>query len=241
MEPFVLLLVEKLVSELSKLLLVDVGNTRIKFMAADSPEIKYADSFDSLPLQGVNEVRVATVSRHKEIANWSQSITPAVRVARVTKCHKGLTVAYDDESRLGVDRWLAMLALWVENQKSFSVIDLGTAITADFVDDTGMHLGGYITPGYRLMKEALGVHTAQVGFGGNSSRLEPGHNTECCVDHGINRMVFSWLADIQHMESEDKLFVLTGGDAEKALEAGYGLDAEIDRTLVIRGLRYCFE
>ncbi len=228
-------------SELSKVLLVDVGNTRIKYMAADDTGIKYADSFDSLPLQGIDELRVATVSRHEEVASWSRSITQLVRIARVTKYHKGLTVAYNDVARLGVDRWLAMLTLWIENRKGFSVIDLGTAITADFVDNDGMHLGGYIAPGYRLMKEALGVHTAQVGFGGDSLRLGPGDNTESCVDHGINRLVFSWLADIQSIESKDKLFFLTGGDAEKALETGCGLNAEIDRTLVIRGLRYCFE
>ena len=228
-------------SELDNVLFVDVGNTRIKYMVAGCTEIKYADAFDSLPLQGVDEVRVATVSRHKEVSDWSQSVNMPVRVARVAKYHKGLTVAYDDVSRLGVDRWLAMLALWVEEQKGFSVIDLGTAITADFVDNAGMHLGGYIMPGYRLMKEALGVHTTQVGFGGDSSRLEPGDSTESCVDHGINRMVFSWLANIYSMESKDNLFVLTGGDAEKAVDTGCEINAEIDKTLVIRGLRYCFE
>lgn len=241
MDPYVLLQVERSVSEPSKLLLVDVGNTRIKYISDKSDTVGYAGDFDSLPLSEVDEVRIATVSRHEEIAEWSQSLNIRVRIAKVLKSHKGLTVVYDDVSRLGVDRWLAMLTLWVERGKGFSVVDLGTAITADFVNDAGKHIGGYIVPGYRLMKEALGLNTAQVGFGGDSSDIEPGANTEGCVDHGINRMVCSLIADIERGEGKEKPLVLTGGDAEKLVNSESGFNAEIDESLVIRGLRYCFE
>lgn len=227
--------------EPSKLLLVDVGNSRIKYIVGESDTVEYADSLDYLPLAGVNEVRIATVSRHDEIAEWSQSLGIRVRIAQVIKAHKGLTVVYEDVSRLGVDRWLVMLALWIERGKGFSVIDLGTAITADFVNDAGEHTGGYIVPGYRLMKDALGHNTAQVGFGGDSCRIEPGRNTAGCVDHGINRMVLSLITDINTVEGRDKPLVITGGDVEKLLNSKCELDAEIDETLVIRGLRYCFE
>lgn len=228
-------------SELNNILLVDVGNTRIKYMRGYDSQIHYARDLNSLPYNEFDEVRIATVSRTKEIEAWAQSIPTRVQIAKVRKQHRGLSVVYEDISRLGVDRWLAMLSLWVERGQAFGVVDLGTAITADFVDSSGNHSGGYIVPGYRLMKQSLGKNTDQVGFGGNSSEQKLGLNTEECVDHGINRLVFSFLTNLRREEGDGNAFVLTGGDAEKALRAGSVPCAEIDESLVIRGLRYCFE
>lgn len=226
-------------SERNKMLLVDVGNTRIKYLR--DREIFYAESFEDLPLSGVDEVRVATVSRHDEIKSWMSTHSIPVRLARVKKHHQGLSVAYTDVARLGVDRWLAMLTKWVEGRSSFTVIDLGTAITVDNVDSEGIHCGGYIVPGFRLMKEALGLNTAQVGFGGESGRQDYGKNTEDCVDHGINRLVNAFVASVASDKFKGDSFVLTGGDVQKLDEELLGKDCEIDETLVIRGLRYCFE
>lgn len=228
-------------SELNNILLVDVGNTRIKYMRGHDSQIRYVSDLNSLPCNEFDEVRIATVSRTHEIEAWGQSIPARVQIAKVRKEHRGLSVAYEDVSRLGVDRWLAMLALWVEKKRAFGVVDLGTAITADFVDSSGNHSGGYIVPGYRLMKQALGKNTDQVGFGGNSSEQKLGLNTEECVDHGINRLVYSFLTDLIKTKGDGSAFVLTGGDAEKVMRTGSVTNTEIDESLVIRGLRYCFE
>lgn len=229
-------------SERNKILLVDVGNTRIKYRADSVGEdIRTVENFDSIPMNQLSEIRVATVSRKKEIERWSASVTTPVRIARVKKEYRGLTVAYEDEQRLGVDRWLAMLTLWVERQSGFCVVDLGTAITVDYVSDAGLHEGGYIIPGFGLMKQALGVSTAQVGFGGSSENIEPGCKTEDCVDHGVNRTVHSLLNSIQE-ELEGKVpLVITGGDAKRSVGYIAADSMIIDETLVLRGLCYCFE
>lgn len=229
-------------SEQNRTLLVDVGNTRIKYLVDSvGGAIRTVESFDSIPMAQVNEIRVATVSRKDEIEQWSASVKLPVRIAKVIRQHRGLTVAYEDEQRLGVDRWLAMLALWEERQSGFCVVDLGTAITVDYVSHEGLHQGGYIIPGFGLMKQALGVSTAQVGFGGNSENTEPGIKTEDCVDHGINRMVLSLLNNIEQELQGEIPLVLTGGDAVRSGRFISGRNMMIDETLVLRGLRYCFE
>lgn len=222
-------------------LFVDVGNTRIKYLQGKELLLRSVDCLQQLPLTGIREVRMATVSRHAEIEGWASDTNCRVRIARVKKQHRGLTVAYPDEQRLGVDRWLAMLALWIEEARGGCVLDLGTAITVDYVSPSGEHEGGYIVPGLRLMKKSLGTETARVGFGSNSTAREPGKNTEECVDHGINQLVYAFAETIVQQLSDDYPVKITGGDAETLRSLTARENVDIDRALVLRGLRYCFE
>ncbi|MCF5429832.1 type III pantothenate kinase, partial [Pseudomonas syringae] len=59
----------------------------------------------------------------------------------------GVVNGYDDFERLGLDRWLAFVGAYHLVKRACLVIDLGTAVTSDFVDAGGAHLGGFICPG----------------------------------------------------------------------------------------------
>lgn len=97
----------------------------------------------------------------------------------------GVTNSYDDHTKLGVDRWLAFLAAFKETNAPVVVIDIGTAMTVDVVDGEGKHLGGWISPGFRLMNLALTEHTALVRAGGHhGEELSFGKNTKGCVQNG---------------------------------------------------------
>lgn len=67
---------------------------------------------------------------------------------------------YADFQRLGLDRWLAVLGAYHLGQRACLVVDLGTAVTADFISADGTHLGGFICPGLPLMRDQLSTHTA---------------------------------------------------------------------------------
>ena len=45
----------------------------------------------------------------------------------------GVTCAYENPNKLGVDRWLAVLAAWYRYRKPCLVVDLGTAAINQFV------------------------------------------------------------------------------------------------------------
>jgi type III pantothenate kinase len=232
------------VLEPNKILLVDVGNTRVKYAIDDGQRlstIMVVSRLSELPLGGFSEIRVATVSRHDEIDHWKSEIAVNVRQAKVIKQHHNLTVAYNEVERLGVDRWLAMLAVWCEKKTPTCVVDLGTAITADYVSSEGVHLGGYIIPGFLLMKQSLGNNTACVGFGSNGKGVDPGSVTEACVDNGINRLVRSFLKDLLQAEPACHSLVVTGGDSSRLDYHGFEADISVDEALVLRGLRYAFE
>ena len=66
---------------------------------------------------------------------------------------------------MGADRWHAMLAGWVRCKASFAVVDAGSAVTVDYVNAGGRHLGGYILPGLQMMRRSLKVDAARIGLG----------------------------------------------------------------------------
>ena len=94
--------------------------------------------------------------------------------------------SYADPARMGVDRWLAMLAAWQRVQGRVCVIDAGSALTIDLLDDDGRHEGGYIIPGPTLMERALLLDTERVRFAEDVDyTLAPGSSTAEAVRHGI--------------------------------------------------------
>ncbi|MBX3323569.1 MAG: type III pantothenate kinase [Phycisphaeraceae bacterium] len=66
----------------------------------------------------------------------------------------------DDGSTVGQDRWLNALAAYNRTKQACVVIDIGTAITIDFIDGAGVFRGGVIAPGLNMMLDALHRGTA---------------------------------------------------------------------------------
>ena len=98
----------------------------------------------------------------------------------------GLLNSYTDPARMGVDRWLAMLAARKIVDGRLCVVDAGSALTIDIVDESGLHEGGYIIPGPELMERALLLDTDQVRFEEDVAyELSPGKSTAEAVRHGI--------------------------------------------------------
>lgn len=88
----------------------------------------------------------------------------------------GMTNSYDIPSRLGVDRWVAMIGARHrmlqytvgQSPRPVVVVMVGTAVTVEAIDPAGTFLGGYILPGYGLMLRALetgaaGLHHMPTG------------------------------------------------------------------------------
>jgi type III pantothenate kinase len=88
-------------------------------------------------------------------AYWGLDAEP---VAARADC-LGVRIAYADPGRLGVDRWLALLAARAHVRGAVLVVDAGTAVTYDGLLATGEHLGGQILPGIAMMREALLART----------------------------------------------------------------------------------
>jgi type III pantothenate kinase len=150
-------------------LLLDIGNTRLKWAVLDGARLgpTQALPLDGLPdawpqhaafPQGVTDallasVAPAAVTRAVE-ARIAASGLP-VRRMPAPRSTPRLRLAYAEPQRLGVDRWLALLAA---TGGATLAVSCGSALTLDLVDAAGQHHGGLIAPSPERMREALLAH-----------------------------------------------------------------------------------
>ena len=121
-----------------------------------------------------------------------------------------------------MDRWLAVVGAYQLSGGACLVLDLGTAVTADFVAANGEHLGGYICPGLPLMRNQLRTHTRRIRYDDISAEralqsLQPGRSTVEAVERGCALMLRGFaLAQVELARERwggDFTVYLTGGDA----------------------------
>lgn len=216
---------------------IDAGNTRVKWrivgedsvilergvLALDNDSLLH-DLAKRFPV--IETVRLSCVAKNEiqqaiagEIfSRWGV----AVLLAQTQAIFEGLTVAYENPQRLGVDRWLAMLAARSEFNGAVCVIDCGSAVTVDMVAADGQHLGGYIVPGLAMQQKTLLDSTGQIYIEKDDDRCtgEWGVNTTQAVNLGVARMIVSFINEIVDgllATGDQPMLFLTGGDGAKLL------------------------
>ena len=197
---------------------------------------------DLAALPAAEEWWLASVARDERDAALVAQLESArdIAVQRIVTESRaaGVTCAYAEPSRLGVDRWLAVIAAH-EPQRPAIVIDAGTAITIDAVDGNGIHLGGLIAPGIGLMRHALYTRTDRIPDEGEIDTNLLGGDTRAAVSGGtlhaaagyIDRVVGKLLVVDAGMRC-----LLTGGDAER-LRPLLDVATEYHPRLVLDGMR----
>lgn len=171
---------------------------------------------------------------------WQVPLRRAVSTAEAA----GVRNSYAEPGRMGVDRWLAMLAAWQRVGQSCWVVDCGSAITLDLLDAEGRHQGGYILPGLRLMQQSLLGNTAEVRVDRDVEHYSviPGCDTSSCVAHGANLLLLALAAQLQAgvpgVKSPSR-WLVTGGDGAQLADMMTG--AEYCPDLVMDGLKWALE
>ncbi|WP_297794075.1 type III pantothenate kinase [uncultured Eudoraea sp.] len=127
--------------------------------------------------------------------------------------------SYATPSTLGMDRIaLATAAFYHNPDANTLVIDAGTCITYDVVNDYGEYLGGAISPGLRMRYTALHRQTSKLPW------LEPddfidiiGNSTEACIHSGVINGICNEIDGViaqYKSRFEDLTVILTGGDTQ---------------------------
>lgn len=161
----------------------------------------------------------------------------APRFARTSTTTAGLHNSYSDPSRMGVDRWLAMLGARQHAAGRLCVVDAGSALTIDLVAADGRHEGGYIIPGPALMERALLLDTDRVRFAEDVDYgLAPGTSTAEAVRHGIAlAQVGALLTVLEHCADQSPALFFCGG-AGQQLQDLTGRGGQFIGDLVFEGL-----
>jgi len=211
-------------------ILVDIGNTITKWKFEGNYFVLPTEKFEFDMLPNCSKIWVSNVSSKSFNINKLH-----VGFVLSQKIYKSLTNAYNDPESLGCDRWLAMIACYEASRgKNFILLDIGTAITIDIVNNSGNHLGGLIFPGLKKLRECF--NNFPVSSDVNIDQI--GQSTEKAWTIGtLNLIVNAINYKIRELKDKfpDALILLTGGgyfEIQKFLE----FDHSYHENLVLDGL-----
>lgn len=215
------------------ILLLDVGNTRLKWATWDGAfqfgdalihHDKPLEQFAQKTWRGISAVWISLVPRVQDIAAWTAAVqqqcglTPQFARSQAEWC--GLRSAYAQPEKLGVDRWLALVALWNQQQTPFCVISAGTALTFDRVNAQGQHLGGVIAPGLGSMLHSL-LHATRTPQSDQTHHYnnQLGRDSVSAIRQGAFFAATGVIAQALRAPGADpaERRIITGGDASALL------------------------
>lgn len=165
--------------------LFDLGNTRLKCAPLDAngrPGESFAISHRDTDIASA---MAQLLPAHIEVAYLASVASPEVRasvlealcrqcrrisLARTQSRFGGVSVAYVQPEKLGVDRFLALLAVHARSAGDALVVGVGTAMTIDLIARGGRHIGGRIAPSPTLMRQSLHARVPQLPLAGGEYR-----------------------------------------------------------------------
>jgi type III pantothenate kinase len=242
-------------------LLVDIGNSRIKWCLARGAR---AGRQRVLPLSGNGGTAFARIARAARSATQVTAVCvagapreralaralriaglPAPRFIRSSAAAAGLRNGYREAWRLGADRWVAAIGAWHEagRRRAVCIIDIGTATTVDVVDAGGRHLGGLIAPGPELMQRALLTGTRGIALRARGGTRAPAaglaRDTAAAIRLGALQATAALIeraaADARRTQGPRTVVYLTGGGAA-AVQPLLRRRVRTCTDLVLRGL-----
>lgn len=221
------------------MLLMDIGNTRVKWAQAQGRELSGHGTavHAGLPPAGIWPKVWAGLPRPQRIVVSNvagralaeslrvyceqqfelapEFVTPSSRAA-------GVSNGYLDPAQLGADRWAAVIGAFSRYGGPVGVIGCGTAITVDTVDGEGRHLGGLIAPGLAVMRRALAEAAPVLPADANGDSVLFARDTRSAVASGVLHAAAGFIervvAEIRERQGAQVKWLLTGGDAD-ALQA----------------------
>jgi type III pantothenate kinase len=231
--------------------LFDLGNTRLKcapliegragdVIALPHRETDLADALaEALPPR-IDVAYVASVANESLRVAVLEALAQRVRrisLARTQVAFEDFRIAYMQPHKLGVDRFLAMLAAHARGDGSVLLCGVGTALTIDLIDAQGRHLGGRIAPSPTLMREALHARAPQLPVEGGQY-ADFATDTEDALASGCDgaalALVESSREAAHRLLGQRPKLLVHGGGADGLME---GLpDATRAASLVLEGL-----
>ena len=236
------------------ILLVDIGNSRIKWACAGDgeigsprafprPRLAHARAFEQawcgLTPSAVAVCCVAGVETVDALAQWTY-FAWGIRPLRLrTRAREGhIVCGYPDPSCLGADRWANLIgARALVGETDTQVVDAGTAVTVDALRGDGQHLGGAILTGLDASRRALLTAAPGLPEAFSEDGL-PSRHTSGAIGMGT---LVGLAGAIERVAGEvggglhRPRRLLTGGDAER-LAPYLSPDWEWEPCLTLQGL-----
>lgn len=223
-------------------LLVDIGNTRVRWCCAEHGQCSAAvvQAYDPEGVAGLLREPWASLPAPARViaANVGGEAVAAridvltrelwgLRADYISAVHEGygVTNGYVKAAQLGADRWAALVGAGRLDSGAKLIADCGTAMTMDVLTGDGRHLGGLILPGLTMMRRALLGGTSDLYISDEHDSTAAGtrlaHETSDAIKAGTLHMAAAALVGIaEDLEAELQCplrRIITGGNASQLL------------------------
>tara|TARA_Y100001934_G_C12273561_1_gene736246 strand:- start:80 stop:829 length:750 start_codon:yes stop_codon:yes gene_type:complete len=239
----------------SSCLLIDHGNSRIKWALSDAGDLSVGEAIDYLgeetdfsPWEKLNTVQRILVSNSAGPQAFAYLTTCCQNQwqlkpesLQAQSAQYGIVNSYIEPETLGADRWLALIAARQIFKDSLVVIDCGTAVTCDALSGEGVFLGGIISAGPRVSADALIKKAAHLDL--DEMRYRGAFNTDTTSAISAGSLIFT-AGGIEKVLSEfraklgDELPILMTGGWADTLVPLMDSEAAMYPDLVLQGIQF---
>lgn len=207
---------------------IDIGNTRTKLAIFDNGSIIESFILNEINIFDINNI----TSKHADIQNVILSSTKKnnenLNLYLQTNFNNFVELSsnteipienlYETKETLGKDRLAAVVgANNIFPETNVLVIDMGTAITYDFINSKAQYVGGTISPGMKIRYKSLNQFTEKLPLLERQEDFQLiAKNTKDSIISGVQSgILFETDSYINHFkdEYENLITILTGGDA----------------------------
>lgn len=251
-------------------LAIDVGNTRLKWALYDRPHRDAQQlSHGAVFLENIDKLAegewaelpepsymlgcfVAGDAVKRRVQEQMEIWDTEPRWAMSSTTEAGLVNGYDHPTRLGSDRWIAMIgarhrmlanassrdAQGKPHPRPMVVVMVGTAVTVDAVDASGKFLGGLILPGHGIMLQALVGGTAGLHVPTGEVSEFPTNTSDALTSGGTYAIAGAVERMIQHVRRHcgtEPVCFMTGGAGWK-MAPNMSVNFELVESLIFDGL-----
>ena len=230
-------------------LVIDIGNTRIKTALFEKDELKHFFVFNSF-----QELNASDIFEKHQINNCILGSVVNGLESDIEELKKKVDVLlftsatpvpiqnlYKSAHTLGSDRLSAAIgANVIAPNQNILVIDAGTCIKYNFVNNKNQYIGGAISPGLQMRFKALHTFTSRLPLLSIDNDFNEliGNDTNSSIFSGVQTAVIAELDGMiaqYKKEFNDLKVYITGGDVnffEKRLKNSIFAD----QNLILKGL-----
>jgi type III pantothenate kinase len=243
-------------------LAIDIGNTRLKWALFDSPQpgaalqsqgAEFLENIDKLadgpwaalpaPARMLGCAVAADAVKRRVEEQMEELWDVPTHWVVASAAEAGLVNGYDHPTRLGSDRWVAMIGarhrmLAQGGARPMVVVMVGTAVTVEAIDTQGRFLGGFILPGHGIMLRALESGTAGLHVPTGDVREFPTNTSDALTSGGTFAIAGAIERMVQHVRRHcgaEPVGYMTGGAGWK-MAPHMSVPFELVDSLIFDGL-----
>jgi len=237
-------------------LLIDIGNSNTKLgiwkyeklssvhVIETQNILKIFTRYKNKPINEVFLTSVISTKYNNKILSYiKKTFKSKINNIISSKELLGVKNTYKQPSKLGNDRWCAIVGLYKLYKRPLLIINCGTAISIDVVNMKGVYLGGYILGGFDGYKssflKAHNLKNIKLSNTYSIKKLQPSKSTKEAIIEGYILMITSAIEKSYkdfNVSQTKKPLLLIGGGYGKIISQRLSIKNKYEPNLVLKSL-----